>query len=178
MGGEDRTDSNGEVIEEMLSERNMVCVNDGRKTRVDVRTGRESALDLTILSSRLAQRCEWEVITSGTIGSDHYPIICRLDVEMVVHDGGPRGGWIFRKADWKIFGTESDMYLGGLQDDADIEEFEKRVREGNLMAAELAIPKSSGSLKKRAVPWWDEKCSEAVKNRNRAFRVLKRTHNY
>lgn len=83
-----------------------------------------------------------------------------------------------RLEDWKIFGIVSDMYLGGVQADTDIEEFEKRVREGILMAAELAIPKSSGSLKRRAVPWWDEKCSEAVKNRNRAFRVLKRTHNY
>jgi len=30
-----RTDATGEVIEELLEERNMVCLNDGRGTRID-----------------------------------------------------------------------------------------------------------------------------------------------
>jgi len=30
----------------------------------------------------------------------------------------------------------------------------------------------------RVVPWWSRECKEAIKERNKAFRVLKRTHNF
>lgn len=46
------------------------------------------------------------------------------------------------------------------------------------MAAMDAIPKRSGKLVRKAVPWWNEKCDEVVRERNRAFRRLKRTHNF
>lgn len=46
------------------------------------------------------------------------------------------------------------------------------------MAAITAIPKSSGKFVKRVVPWWNDECEEAVRNRNKAFRRLKRTHNF
>jgi len=45
------------------------------------------------------------------------------------------------------------------------------------MAAMDTIPKSSGKLVKKAVPWSVE-CEKLVKERNRAFRKLKRTHNF
>ena len=59
-----KTDTNGEVIEELLEERNMVCLNDGRGTRIDVHTGNTSALDVTLVSRNLAGISEWDVITT------------------------------------------------------------------------------------------------------------------
>lgn len=44
---------NGLVIEDLLEIRHSVCVNDGNKTRVDIRSGKESALDLTLVSNNL-----------------------------------------------------------------------------------------------------------------------------
>jgi len=38
---------NGQVIEEMLDEKNLVCLNNGVGTRIDVNTGKESVLDLS-----------------------------------------------------------------------------------------------------------------------------------
>lgn len=61
---------------------------------------------------------------------------------------------------------------------SDIEEYEMRVRQSIYVAAEATIPKRSGKSKRKAVPWWNDKCEEAVKNRNRSFRILKRTHNF
>uniref|UniRef100_A0A671TUX8 Reverse transcriptase domain-containing protein n=1 Tax=Sparus aurata TaxID=8175 RepID=A0A671TUX8_SPAAU len=46
------------------------------------------------------------------------------------------------------------------------------------MAAMASIPKSSGKLVRKAVSRWNAKCEEAVRERNRAFRRLKRTHNF
>ena len=35
------------------------------------RTGRESVLDLTLVSNNIAPVCDWEVHRGGTIGRDH-----------------------------------------------------------------------------------------------------------
>jgi len=75
LWGAEKTDNNGQVIEEVMNDRNLVCLNDGRRTRIDIRTGKESVLDLTILSSRMALKCKWEVHGESTIGSDHNPIM-------------------------------------------------------------------------------------------------------
>lgn len=39
LWGNERTESNGQVIEELLDEKNLVCLNDGRSTSIDVQTG-------------------------------------------------------------------------------------------------------------------------------------------
>ncbi len=48
---------NGQVIEELLEEKNLICLNDGTKTRIEVNARRESALDLTLVSSSMAVIC-------------------------------------------------------------------------------------------------------------------------
>lgn len=80
---------------------------------------------------------------------------------------------MFRKANWEM----SYVYLSEVQESNDIE-YVKQMQQGIHMAAEIAFLKIAGSLKRKAVPCWDDKCGDAVKNRNRAFRVLKWTHNY
>ncbi len=74
LWGRDKTDSNGRAVAELLDEKNLVGINDGSSTRIDVSTGKESALHLTLVSSTLAPTCEWNVQHKGTMGSDHYPI--------------------------------------------------------------------------------------------------------
>lgn len=46
LGGT-KTDVNSEVIEELLEEKDMFCLNDGRGMRLDVRRGNMSVLNLT-----------------------------------------------------------------------------------------------------------------------------------
>jgi len=45
-------------------------------------------------------------------------------------------------------------------------------------AAEKCIPKGKGIRKSKIVPWWNEECNEAIRNKRKAFRKLKRTHNF
>ncbi len=52
-----------------------MCLNDGRKTRIDVHTVKGSALDLTLVSIEGVDICEWEIWEDSTIGSDHYPVL-------------------------------------------------------------------------------------------------------
>ncbi len=44
-----------------------------------------------------------------------------------------------------------------------------------VKAAEESIPKVEGNRRKTAVPWWNDECSNSFKNRNKAFKMLKRT---
>lgn len=44
------------------------------------------------------------------------------------------------------------------------------------MAALESIPKTKDSVKDKVVPWWDDK--EAIRNRKKAFKRLKRTHHF
>ena len=60
-GGSHRIDANCQVIEELLNNRNVVCLNDVSYTGIDVNTGKESVLDLTLVSSAIAARCDWSV---------------------------------------------------------------------------------------------------------------------
>lgn len=130
LWGSERIDNNGEVIAELLDEGNLVCFNDGSKTRVDVVTGRESVLDLTMVSNRLTTICDWRVYREGTTGSDHYPVLCTVGLT-VTADQGERGvKWIYGKADWEKSEEVSERYLSQVDEDLDIEGMDEEVKQG------------------------------------------------
>ena len=83
---------------------------------------------LTFLSSRLAPKCEWEVHAGSTIGSDHYPILCKLDIDVGLSVEESHGRWIFKKADWERFMETSDLYINLIQDIDDAERNEIELR--------------------------------------------------
>lgn len=74
-------DKNGQEIEEMLDMKGLVCLNDGRGTRLYVVSGIESVLDLTIASNDIARLCDWEILKESMIGSDHFPVLCSFLVK-------------------------------------------------------------------------------------------------
>lgn len=53
-------DLNGEVVENFMDGNNLVCLNDGRPTRFDIRTSRLSCIDLALASAVLARVGEWD----------------------------------------------------------------------------------------------------------------------
>lgn len=67
-------DCNGRVTEALMESINLVCLNDGRGRRINIRSGTESAIDLTLASDSLAGICSWEMLTDSIIGNDHYLI--------------------------------------------------------------------------------------------------------
>lgn len=178
LWGSEKMDSNGQVIEELLDEENLVCLNDGSKTRIEVSTGKESVLDLTLVSSSMAAICNWSVYKDGTIGSDHYPVLCKINISLSQSIEERGGRWVFEKANWEHFQRESDRCLSQIEYNDDIETLENKIKKGIITAAMESIPKSKGKVKRKIVPWWDEECKEAVRNRNKAFKIMKRTHNF
>uniref|UniRef100_A0A3B3Q2D7 Reverse transcriptase domain-containing protein n=1 Tax=Paramormyrops kingsleyae TaxID=1676925 RepID=A0A3B3Q2D7_9TELE len=178
LWGSEKVDINGQVIEELLEEKNLVCLNDGTKTRIEVRTGRESVLDLTLVSSNVAALCTWNVYKEGTMGSDHYPVLCSININLSQVNEGRGGRWVFERANWDKFQKESDKYLNQVVYEGDIEMLERNVRQGIMTAALESVPKSQGKIKRKEVLWWNDECRKAVQNRNKAFKVMKRSHNF
>ena len=62
-----------------MDSHSLVCLNDGRCTRFNVSsTGTLTVLDLIYVSSSLAGACHWDIWEGSTVGSDPFPIICKI----------------------------------------------------------------------------------------------------
>ncbi len=75
------------------------------------------------------------------MGSDHYPVLCRLGgrQEIRVEERIPK--WIFEKADWDPFKKMSEETMTRIHASGSIEEVNNQVISAIIMAAEEAIPK-------------------------------------
>lgn len=73
-----KTDNNGRVIEEVMERKNLVCINDGSYTRMDLNSGNRSAIDITIVSNTIGAITNWQVLKNCSVGSDHFPIISAI----------------------------------------------------------------------------------------------------
>lgn len=174
------TDANGMVIEEVMERNNLVCINDGTKTRMDVNSGRESAIDLTIVSNALGGIINWEVLNC-TVGSDHFPILSSIvNKEVGNIKKGNTGKWKYEKADWEKFERlcEEGLIMIKMNERIIIERIYAELISVIQNAARECIPKSKGKRVGKIVPWWNEECAIAVKRKRKAFKILRKTHNW
>lgn len=54
-------------MEDLMDDRDLICMNDGRGTRINIANGSESAIDNTLLSKSLAGISKWEVLSAKTV---------------------------------------------------------------------------------------------------------------
>ncbi len=101
--GGSHTDVNGRVIEDLMDDKELVCINDGRGTRINITTGNESALDTTV-------------------GSDHYPVSCSVGERVEIRPGEGMPKWGFRRADWVKFHQLSEESLSRIDVSGNIDE--------------------------------------------------------
>lgn len=80
LWGSVRTDANGLVVQEYMGDEGLVCVNDGRGTRFNSVTNKESAIDLTLVSKGIAGIMTWELFDKSPVGSDRYPIRIKVGI--------------------------------------------------------------------------------------------------
>ena len=75
--GSNITDPQGTHLNDTLDDQNWILLNDGSKTRIDPRSGKEEVLDIMVRSSStLRMRPEFHV--GDCVGSDHLPMHCTL----------------------------------------------------------------------------------------------------
>uniref|UniRef100_A0A669EWH7 Reverse transcriptase domain-containing protein n=1 Tax=Oreochromis niloticus TaxID=8128 RepID=A0A669EWH7_ORENI len=158
--------------------KNFVCLNDGSGTKVDVRTGAESAIDLTLVSDSLAGICSWQVVKETTIGSDHYPIMTMIEFSIEKRDVRGVKQWCFRDADWDTFRLVSDQEMQKIDMNVGVDELNYFICKAVLEVASRVMKRKDGRGEKKIVPWWTQECDKVIKYRNRAFKTLKNNHSF
>jgi len=162
LWGSKSTDSNGLVVEEFIEEHSLVCLNDGKSTRMDTVKGGLSCLDLTIISAALAGKCTWNV-QENNLGSDHWPIVCEIQSAVQKQSFNQCARWGFRQARWDEFFVLCEKNFKNMKMEGNIEERYKKVVSEIILAANLSIPLIKGNGKrKKNVPWWSEECTVAI----------------
>ncbi|MCI4382155.1 hypothetical protein PGIGA_G00260520 [Pangasianodon gigas] len=167
----DQEDANGEVIEELMDEKELVCLNDGSGTRVNLGKGTESALDLTLVSQSLAGISTWDVSRESTLGSDHYPVFINIGIINEIEQEKRKGRWKFEKAVWNKFRILSEKKVQTIDIEQPSNVINSEISRAILEVAKESIPKQCSKSKKKIVPLWTEECTEAIQSRNKAFKL-------
>lgn len=183
------TDVRGREVLEVIDENNLVFLNDGDKTTVGSHVWRPNVLDLTIVSPSISLISNWAVY-DDPLGSYHLPIITKLFVNndhtpsLPNNTGNIRSYFNFRKVDWSKFNDLADNLLPDLEYDLSdpcstynmlinilnkcIEQSLPNTSNHNIVGAQISSRKKSIAL-----PWWNDKCTNAVKNSKLAYIAFK-----
>lgn len=159
----------GRLIAEKLLDEDLIVINDGSTTLFH-NSQKSSAVDLTIISPSLASFVEWQVLLDNG-NSDHFPTCVNIN-ECPDHDfkKSSVNTYLtrnFNKANWEEFYDKASLLDYA---DTDFTNFINRVN----TAAEGTIPyKKCNNYKFPSNPWWDEECSQIIKNRKNAIKTFK-----
>ncbi|XP_062563377.1 uncharacterized protein LOC134226547 [Armigeres subalbatus] len=166
MWGGNKRDTKGAILEQFIIEQNLILLNSGEHTRLDPRTGLTSALDLTISSPEIVHKLQWKVC-NDTHTSDHYPII--LSANKRTPSLRRRKMWKHENANWNEY-EDSILELIPREASLSVEDFSERI----IIAAESSIPRTTGNVRKRTTPWWNDEVKAAVKLRRKKLRALRK----
>lgn len=179
LWGSYKIDTRGLRIESSIEESNMVLLNSGQSTHINISNGKLSAIDLTFSSITLAQKCNWSV-SDYPYDSDHYPIfisICSLSRNIPTPPQHSK--WNFNKADWNKFQKLIDNELSQktfLTDSENINSIIQKFSDCIIKSANESILRYEINHKGRQLPWWNNQCKESIKIAKHAFNRFKK-HN-
>lgn len=87
----------GEVVEQMISNTNLICVNDGQPTR----RKSDSVIDIVLISPNLAHMMEsCDTLTHEQVKSDHIAVLLNIDVCDEPNTKPPKPTWQTKKVNW------------------------------------------------------------------------------
>jgi len=62
-----------------------------------------SPLDLTLVTTSIANKCSWNVNYNNSLGSDHFPVTTKYNCQFINNKNQTEPKWNLKKADWKKF---------------------------------------------------------------------------
>ena len=96
-------------------------------------------------------------------------ILCKVDIEFKTEQKYIHQKWAFKKANWEKYIEICDGMVN------QVPELDQTVGEMNNSISTFSIPISQSKKNQTNVPWWNDKCKDTIKDRNRAFKNLCRT---
>ena len=170
LWGSMQNDRHGDKMEELIGT-DMVVLNDGTGTRIN-NDGSRSHLDLSIASKDLSAKCNWYVMEDSW-NSDHLPTITTI-FETPEIETNNRQQFDFNKGSWALFDEICRQEINSSLLHPQIDIASENITEAILKAARGSIPmKKLGRAK--MVPYWNEACSNAIKEKRRAQKKMERS---
>lgn len=180
LWGSTTADRRGKLIEEWLDNHNdLVILNTGTPTHFNVSNGTESVIDLSFASTDIATKLSWASM-QDLYDSDHYPLSINWSIQQQKIEQRNRPKWIINRANWPLFQYIINNNINNLKVLDSPQQYEINTIVGEFItliteAAKQAIPQTTGKVMKRQVPWWNEECTNAIKEKKRAFRKFKKS---
>ncbi|WP_419595921.1 hypothetical protein, partial [Thiolapillus sp.] len=146
---------------------NLCLLNTGEPTYRHHSHHSFSVPDVSICDPSLALEFDW-LTHNDLCGSDHFPIILKTSLR---DDEPAAEHWKFDRADWMSFRT---LCASRLSDELALSEDPVAQFTDTLIEiANQTIPKSHTSKNKLPkVPWFNDACKQAIKERKKAQRKL------
>ena len=155
-------DTKGKNLTDLIFKYDLTILNDGNPTMTEHNT----KPDITLATPNLGITSEWHTL-DNSCGSDHLPIISQYQVRYNATGTAVPAKWILDKADWDLYKKLCSEQLKINEKDTTKsinEKFTKCLQD----ISDKTIPKSNPLKKKLKPPWWNEKCTQAIKSREKA----------
>lgn len=167
LWGNTSTDTKGKIIERILHNPLIACLNNGTATHES-----GTAIDLSLASSSLVPDVEWTVLPS-VLCSDHHPILLKVATNQPEIPHSTR--FCYSKGNWEEYTLDGSW--NELIDESNfinaIELLEYFYKQLNSMK-EKYIPQY---IPKRFYPrtFWNQECKRMIHERERLYRKYKQT---
>ena len=169
--GDTATNRKGKLIESVLSSTSMEVINGISPTHFHFQTNSLTNIDLTIVSGDIIDNFIWNVC-DDLYNSDHYPTFI-TSVASTKYLQLPK--YIFARANWPTFKTLA-VVGASVESFLEVDDAVSAITDTIIAAADAAIPKASGGLRKKCVPWWNEEIKKARIEKNKNLKAYHRSH--
>ena len=161
-----RQDAKDQTIENVIMNTRIVLLNTGKPTHFYIQNNSHSAIDLTLATADISTDIIWDTL-DDTYNSDHYPINITISQDV---NSSSQIRYLEYKANWHNFELETYISEEEINRKESIDDLITCYYKNIISAADKSIPKSSGKIKPKKVPWWTEDCTIANRNRKNALR--------
>src|SRR5688572_12553658 len=182
LWGCSETNKRGKIIEEILTENDLVVLNTGQATHITSnQSNSHSVIDLSISSQDVALNARHNV-TNSNMGSDHYATITTVNEEVIIEYSLSMYLWKLKKADWKKYKEISKFSLTkDILIDKNCDGTFNNLVDCITSIANQSIPsktlknRKNKNKKFKPLPYWNDKCSEAIYKRNQYRNKMNKT---
>ncbi|CAH0552648.1 unnamed protein product [Brassicogethes aeneus] len=169
--GSFKCNTNGNRLKRFIDKKEINIINDNKSTMLN--WNKISIIDLAICSSNLLLNCK-EATLEDNYGSDHYPLEVHLEFpgkgRGKKHISIQTNKRNYKRANWNNFYSSLDEYnFSSLTYENFIDLLNEK--------GDASIPYKSFIQNDYICPWWDEECSDMIRERRRALKSFRTNGN-
>ena len=168
----------GDHLADTIVDSELIEINDGSFTRIGNMNQRNSAIDITLVSSDISNISSWQTM-DDSLQSDHLPILFSFGyVDVICPEIDLTPKFKYSKADWVLFQnlltdecTVHDPY------DNDINSYYDNLCSMILLCADKSIPKhipGKNGNHSNCTEWWSSECDNACSEKRKALRTFQK----